>query len=101
MLSTIRAIVRDGKIELLESVTLPEGIQLLVTVLTDEEHSFWQDVSEGALNRIWDHAEDDIYADLLTSSSSTTHSRICPVRPTVVVNAPHVSIPQPHRRERE
>lgn len=67
MLSTIRAVVRDGKIELLEPVTLPEGVQLLVTVLTEEEQTFWQGASEPALNRIWDNPEDDIYADLLTS----------------------------------
>ena len=67
MLSTIRAIVRDGKIELLEPMTLPEGVQLLVTVLAEDEQTFWQDTSESALNRIWDNPEDDIYAELLTS----------------------------------
>ena len=67
MLSTIRAVVRDGKIELLEPVPLPEGVQLLVTVLTEEEQTFWQAASQPALNRIWDNPEDDIYAELLTS----------------------------------
>jgi hypothetical protein len=38
MLSTIRAVVRDGKIELLEPVMLPEGIEVLVTILTEDEH---------------------------------------------------------------
>lgn len=66
MLRTIRAIVRDGKIELLEPMPLSEGVQLLVTVLTDEEQTFWQDASESALSRIWDSPEDDIYAELLT-----------------------------------
>jgi predicted DNA-binding antitoxin AbrB/MazE fold protein len=67
MMSTIRAIVRDGKIELLESVNLPDGVQVLVTVLTDEEQTFWQHASESSLKRIWENPEDDIYAELLTS----------------------------------
>jgi predicted DNA-binding antitoxin AbrB/MazE fold protein len=67
MLSTIRAVVRDGKIELLEPVTLPDGAQVLVTVLTDEDHTFWQGASELSLKQIWENPEDDIYAELLTS----------------------------------
>jgi len=67
MLSTIRAVVRDGKIELLEPVTLPDGAHVLVTVLTEEEQTFWQQASESALNHIWANPEDDIYAELLTS----------------------------------
>lgn len=66
MLSTIRAVVRDGKIELLEPVALPDGAQLLVTILTDEEHMFWQGASESSLASIWENSEDDIYAELLT-----------------------------------
>ena len=67
MLSTIRAVVRDGKIELLEQVSLPDGAHVLVTVLSEEEQSFWQQASESALKRIWDNPEDDIYAELLAS----------------------------------
>ena len=67
MLTTLRAVMRDGKIELLEPVTLPDGIQLLVTVLTDEEQSFWQHAGETTLARVWDNPEDDIYAELLAS----------------------------------
>ena len=67
MLNTVRAVVRDGKIELLEPVALPDGAQVLVTVLMDEEQAFWQAASQAALNRVWDNAEDDIYAELLTS----------------------------------
>jgi hypothetical protein len=67
MLNTVRAVVRDGKIELLEPVALPDGTQVLVTVLTDEDQAFWQAASQTALNRVWDSAEDDIYAELLTS----------------------------------
>ncbi|MCS7290647.1 MAG: antitoxin family protein [Roseiflexus sp.] len=67
MLRTIRAVVRDGKIELLEPVPLPEGVHLLVTVLTEDEQAFWQSASELALKRIWDNPEDDVYAGLLAS----------------------------------
>ena len=35
MLSTVKAVVRQGKIELLDRVDLPEGSKLLVTVLPD------------------------------------------------------------------
>jgi hypothetical protein len=65
MLSTVRAVVRQGKIELLEGVELPEGSKLLVTVLPDEEAGFWMDASRASLDRIWDNPEDDVYARLL------------------------------------
>jgi hypothetical protein len=67
MLSTIHAVVRDGKIELLEPVSLPDGALVLVTILTDDEQAFWQQASESALKRVWDNSEDDIYAELLAS----------------------------------
>ena len=65
MLNTISAVVREGKIELLERVELPEGSRLLVTVLPDDEATFWSAASEASLNRIWDNPEDDVYAGLL------------------------------------
>jgi len=65
MVSTVRAVVRGGKIELLERVDLPEGSKLLVTALSDAEATFWLDASETSLDQIWDNPEDDVYADLL------------------------------------
>jgi hypothetical protein len=65
MLSTVRAVVREGKIELLERVDLPEGSKLLVTVLPDAEARFWLNASQMSLDEIWDNPEDDVYADLL------------------------------------
>ena len=53
MLSTIRAVVRDGKIELLERVDMPEGTELLVTILPDDEARFWLGCSQPTLDRIW------------------------------------------------
>ena len=64
MLNTVRAIVREGKIELLEDLDIPEGVEVLVTPLTDEP-DFWLQLSEASLDRVWNNAEDDVYAELL------------------------------------
>ena len=64
MLNTVKAVVREGKIELLEKIELPEGAEVLVTILADEER-FWMEASETSLSAIWDNKEDDIYEQLL------------------------------------
>lgn len=63
-MQNIRAIVREGKIELLEDVEIPEGTEVLVTPLSDDS-AFWQNASESSLDSVWDNAEDDVYAELL------------------------------------
>lgn len=66
MLRTVWAIVREGKIQLLENISLPDGAKVLVTVLAqEEEQQFWLKVSEESLTELWDNTEDDIYAELL------------------------------------
>jgi len=65
MLNTVRAVVKEGRIELLEKMDLPEGTPLLVTPLVDEP-DFWLQVSEPSLAAVWDNEEDDVYAELLT-----------------------------------
>ena len=65
MLNTAWAIVREGKIELLEQVDLPEGRKVLVTLLPDEDTLFWLHTSQVSLDVIWDNTEDDVYAQLL------------------------------------
>lgn len=65
MLKTLWATVRQGKIELLESVELPEGTRVLVTLLTDNEAEFWLQASQASLDTVWDNTEDDVYAQLL------------------------------------
>ena len=65
MFTTVWAIVREGKIELLEHVDLPEGRKVLVTFLPDEDTLFWLDTSQVSLDVIWDNTEDDVYAQLL------------------------------------
>ena len=64
MMNTIRAIVREGKIELLEEVEIPEGTEVLVTPLPDEPDD-WLKASESSLDAVWDNSEDDVYAELL------------------------------------
>lgn len=64
MLNTVRAVVKEGRIELLENVNLPEGVEVLVTILSEDE-KFWMEASEPSLNTIWNNAEDDIYEQLL------------------------------------
>jgi len=65
MLNTAWAIVREGKIELLEHVDFPEGRKVLVTLLPDEDTLFWLHTSQVSLDVIWDNTEDDVYAQLL------------------------------------
>ncbi|MDZ4858000.1 MAG: hypothetical protein SGI88_03380 [Candidatus Hydrogenedentes bacterium] len=62
MLSTIKAVMKDGKIELLEQIEIPEGSSILVTVLADDEEL---KVSEPSLASIWDNDADDTYTQLL------------------------------------
>ena len=63
-MQNIRAIVREGRIELLEEVEIPEGTEVLVTPLTDDSN-FWLNASESSLDSVWDNVEDDVYAELL------------------------------------
>jgi hypothetical protein len=65
MLQTLWARVRQGKIELLDSAELPEGVRVLVTLLPDDETEFWLKASQTSLNAVWDNTEDDVYAQLL------------------------------------
>jgi hypothetical protein len=63
-MDTIRAVVREGKIELLEEVEIPEGTEVLITPLPDEADG-WLKASESSLGAVWDNSEDDVYAELL------------------------------------
>lgn len=65
MLDTLWAVVREGKIELLEDVEVPEGTGVLVTLLPDDNAEFWVKMSEASLDKIWDHPADDVYEKLL------------------------------------
>ena len=63
MLNTIHAIFKDGKIQLLEDIDLPEGTEMLVTPLLDDSE-FWVKASRPTLDAIWDNDEDNVYAEL-------------------------------------
>ncbi len=65
MSKSLKAVIREGKIEPLEEVDLPEGSKVLVTLLTDEEVEFWLGASQSSLDVIWANPEDDVYAQLL------------------------------------
>jgi hypothetical protein len=65
MPKTVRAIVREGKIEFLELDELPEGANVLVTFLPDEAAEFWLNASQVSLDAIWDNPEDDVYGKFL------------------------------------
>ncbi len=67
MLNTLWAVIREGKIELLEKVNnIPEGTKVLVTLLPDNNESqFWLKTSQVSADTIWNNPEDDIYAQLL------------------------------------
>ncbi len=66
MLTSVLAVVRDGKIELKDNATLEEGARLVVTVLPNEDElEFWSRASQPSLATIWDNSEDDVYAKLL------------------------------------
>ena len=64
MQERIRAIINDGKIQPLDDVSLPEGTELIVTVISNGDN-FWLNASEPSLQAIWDNPEDDVYDELL------------------------------------
>ena len=64
-MQTVWAVVHNGRIELSEPITLPEGAEVLVTVMGDSDQEFWMRASEKSLAAVWDNSEDDVYADLL------------------------------------
>jgi hypothetical protein len=66
MLRTVWAVIRNGKIELLEGVVLPEGVKVIVTLLPEEDDTpYWLSASESSLADVWENTEDDVYAELL------------------------------------
>ena len=71
MYRTLRGIVQEGRVVLLEQVEVPEGTEALVTLLPSGEaepageRGFWLSVSQGSLDEVWDRPEDDVYAKLL------------------------------------
>ena len=67
MQNAARAVVHDGKIQLVDAMDLPEGAHPIVTRVTDEddEKAFWLAASLPAMRALWDNDEDDVYEQLL------------------------------------
>ncbi len=65
MAAKLRATVRNGRIELLDQVDLPEGAKVLLLLLPDDDSQFWLEASQGSLNAVWDNPQDDVYGQLL------------------------------------
>jgi len=65
MLSSFWGVIREGRIEPEASAALPEGAQVLVTVIEGGDNAFWQRLSEESLRSIWNNPEDDVYGELL------------------------------------
>jgi Protein of unknown function DUF104 len=66
MSTTVEALYDDGKLILQAPLPLPEKTRVFVTVETDPERIAWLRVSEEALRRVWDNADDDVFNELLT-----------------------------------
>jgi hypothetical protein len=64
-MNTIRAILRNGRIEFLEPVEISEGTEVLVMVPSTADNKFWLAASDQSLETIWNNAEDDVYEQLL------------------------------------
>jgi hypothetical protein len=62
-MQSIRAIMREGRIELLDNAEIPEGTEMLITPMSEE--SFWLNASASTLEAIWNNPEDEVYAELL------------------------------------
>ena len=66
MIHTTWAVVREGRLELVEPLDLPEGAKVLVSIPSrDEDADFWREASRETLDAAWDNREDDVYAELL------------------------------------
>ena len=64
MQERIRAVVNEGRIEPIERLEVPDGTEVLITILPNGD-DFWFKASGTSLNAIWDNPEDDVYAQLL------------------------------------
>jgi hypothetical protein len=62
VMQSLWAVIHGGRIE---PADLPEGVRVLVTLMPEDDSSFWTDASQKSLAAIWDNAEDGDYAQLL------------------------------------
>jgi len=65
-MTTVRAVVKDGRIQLLEPIEIADGTEVLVTVPTDDDdREFLMRITEQAFAATWDNPEDDAHGELL------------------------------------
>lgn len=69
MMNTVWAVMRGGKFVPLGDVEVPEGTQVLVTLLSEDDVSFWMAASQPSLDAVWNNVEDDVYIQ-------TQHNRL-------------------------
>ena len=65
MMNTVWAVVREGRIVPLEQIEIPEGSRVLLTLLPEDDSSFWAATSQRSLDAVWNNQEDDVYGELL------------------------------------
>ena len=60
-MNPVRAVIRSGHLELLDTLNFPEGTSLVIVPVTNNEddQKFWMGIGEYSLARIWDNPEDD------------------------------------------
>ena len=68
-MNTVKAIIKEGKVELLEPIDIPEGTELLVTILSDDA-GFWLQASESSLASVWDNEEDEFMSNYSRGKAS-------------------------------
>lgn len=64
MQETIRAVVSNGKLQPLEDLGIPEGTEVVVTIVSNGDQ-FWLNASGSSIDAIWNNPEDDVYGELL------------------------------------
>jgi predicted DNA-binding antitoxin AbrB/MazE fold protein len=66
MTTTIEAIYENGKLILPRPLPLPEKSHVRLTIESgDTEREAWLKLSEEALTKVWDNADDDVFNELL------------------------------------
>jgi hypothetical protein len=57
--------MKNGRIRLLDKAKIPEGTRVLVTVMQEDDKTFWKYASQPSLEKIWVNEDDDVYENLL------------------------------------
>jgi hypothetical protein len=65
MYATLPAEMRKGRIHITEKANIPEGTRLLVTIVPEDDGTFWAAASKSSCDAVWDNKDDDIYEELL------------------------------------